>query len=80
MFQVEEKDSPRPGKYLVACADACKQGLGRVLDRAIGQIMVQRKHYGPKEATWKLEDAMQLAHPFCSNLQSIEGGANVAFC
>ena len=58
MFQAEEKDSPRPGKYLVVCVDACKHGLGRVPDRAIGQIMVQRKHCGPDEAMWKLEDAM----------------------
>ena len=68
MFQAEEKDSPRPGKDLVACANACKQGLGRVPDCAIGQIKVQRKHCSPEEATWKLEDAMRLAHPFCSNL------------
>ena len=62
---MEEKDSPRPEKKdHVVCADTCKQGLGRVLDRAIGQIKVQRKHCGPEEATWKLEDAMQLAHPF----------------
>ena len=42
--------------------------------------MVQRKHCGPEEATWKIKDAMQFTHPFCSNLQSIEGGASVAFC
>ena len=58
--------------------DACKQGLGRVPDRAIGQIKVQGKHYGPEEATWKLEDAMQLAHPFCSILQRTEGNSSVA--
>ena len=33
-------------------------------NRAIGQVKVQREHYGPEEATWDLEDAMQLAHPF----------------
>ena len=38
MFQDKEKDSPRPGKDLVACADACKQGLGRVQDHAMGHI------------------------------------------
>ena len=64
MFPPEEKDSPRLEKDHVVCADACKQGFGRVPDRAIGQIKVQRKHCGPKEATWKLEDAMRLAHPF----------------
>ena len=36
MFQVEEKDSPRLEKDHVVYADACKQGLGRVPDRAIG--------------------------------------------
>ena len=51
-------------KYPVVCANACKQGLGRVPDRAIGQIKVQRKHCGPEEAKWELEDAMRLAHPF----------------
>ena len=40
MFQAVEKDYPRPGKDSVVCADACKQGLGRVPDRAIGQIKV----------------------------------------
>ena len=40
MFQVEEKDSLRPEKDPVVCADTCKQGLGRVLDHAIGQIKV----------------------------------------
>ena len=51
MFQVEEKDSPRPEKYPVVCVDACKKGLGRFPDHAIGKIKVQRKHCGPKEAT-----------------------------
>ena len=62
----------------MVCVDACKQGLGRVLDRAIGQIKVHRKHCGPEEATWELEGALQLEHPFCSSLQSTEGGASVA--
>ena len=80
MFQTKEKDSPRPEKALVVCADACKQGLGRVPDRAIGQIKVQRKHCGPKEVTWELEDSIRLAHPFFSILQSTKGGSNLAFC
>ena len=33
-------------------------------NRAIGQVKVQWEHYGPDEATWELEDAMKLAHPF----------------
>ena len=36
-------------------------------NRAIGQVKVQWEHYGPKEATWELEDAMRLAHPFLFN-------------
>ena len=64
MFQAEEKDSLRPEKDLVVCADTCKQGLRRVPDHAIGQIKVHRKHCGPEEAMWELEDAMRLTHPF----------------
>ena len=75
MFQAEEKDSPSPKKYLVVCVDACKQGFGRVPDHAIGQIKVHRKHCGPKEATWELEDAMRLEHPalvqFCRELRAV---------
>ena len=52
----------------------------RILDRkvtmlqnwAIGQVKVQWEHYGPKEATRELEDAMQLAHPFFLILWNIE--------
>ena len=58
MFQVEEKDSPRPEKDLVVCANECKQGLGQVPNRAIGQIKVQRKHFGLDTTTWELEDSM----------------------
>ena len=36
-------------------------------NQAIGQVKVQWEHYGPKEATWELEDAMRLAHPFLFN-------------
>ena len=36
MFQAKEKDSPRLEKYLVVCADACKQGLGKVPNCAMG--------------------------------------------
>ena len=72
MFQVKEKDYPRPKKDLMLCVDPCKQGLGIVPNRAIGQIKVQRKHWGPEEATWEMEYAMRLTHPFCSSLQSIE--------
>ena len=33
-------------------------------NRAVGQVKVQWEHYGPEEATWELEDAMQLTHQF----------------
>ena len=36
-------------------------------NRAVGQIKVHWKHYSPDEATWELEDAMRLAHPFLFN-------------
>ena len=35
--------------------------------RAIGKVQVQWEHYGLEGATWALEDAMQLAHPFFFN-------------
>ena len=31
-------------------------------NQAIGKVKVQWEHYGPEEATWELEDAMQLVH------------------
>ena len=37
-------------------------------NRAIGQVKVQWEHYGLEEATWELEDAMRLAHPFLFNI------------
>ena len=33
-------------------------------NQAIGKVKVQWDNYGPEEATWELEDAMRLAHPF----------------
>ena len=77
MFQTEEKDSPGPEADPVVCDDACKQGLGRVPDCAIGQIKVQRKHCCLEEATWELKDAMRL--PLCSNQRGTDGGASIAF-
>ena len=39
-------------------------------NRVIGHVKVQWEHYGPKEATWELEDAMRLADPFL--LEAVE--------
>ena len=36
-------------------------------NRSVGQVKVQWKNYGHDEATWELEDAMRLAHPFLFN-------------
>ena len=36
-------------------------------NRAVGQVKVQWKHDGPEEATWELEDSMQLEHPILFN-------------
>ena len=49
-------------------------------NRVIGQVKVQWEHYGPKEATWELEDAMRLAHPFLFNSAEHWGDTSVAFC
>ena len=42
----------------------------KLLNRAIRQVKVQWEHYDPEEATWELEDAMRLEHPFL--LESVE--------
>ena len=47
---------------------------------AIGQVKVQWEHNGPAEATWELEDAMRMAHPFLFNLVKHRGSTSVAFC
>ena len=36
-------------------------------NQAIGQVKVQWEHCGTEDATWELEDAIQLAHPFLFN-------------
>ena len=72
MFQAEEKDSHKLEKDPVVCAYACKQGLGRVPGHTIRQINMQKKHRGPEEAMWELEDAMRWEHPFCSSFHSID--------
>ena len=48
-------------------------------NRAMGMVKVQWEHYGPEEATWELEDAMRLAHPFLFNFVEHRGGSSVAF-
>ena len=36
-------------------------------NQSIGKVKVQWEHYGLEEATWELEDAMRLEHPFLFN-------------
>ena len=38
-------------------------------NRSVGKVKVQWKHYGLDEATWDLEDAMRVAHPFLFNFE-----------
>ena len=33
-------------------------------NQSIGKVKVQWEHYSPEEATWELEDAMQLENSF----------------
>ena len=66
MFQVVEKDSPRSEREMV-WTNACNQGPRRVPYRTIGQVKMQKEHHYPDEATWELEDAMRLEHPFFFN-------------
>ena len=33
-------------------------------NREIGPVKVQWEHYSLEEATWEMEDAMQMKHPF----------------
>ena len=41
--------------------------LRSIENRAVGHVKVQWKHYGSDEATWEMEDAMRLTHPFLFN-------------
>ena len=36
-------------------------------NRAVEQVKVLSKQYGPAKATWELEDSMRLTHPFLFN-------------
>ena len=42
-------------------------------NQAVGKVKVQWEHYGPDEATWELEDSMQLEHPFLFNFVKHRG-------
>ena len=59
VIQVEPK-----GEFQIEPMRIFDKKVTMLWNQAIGQIKVQWEHYRPKEATWELEDAMRLAHPF----------------
>ena len=74
VIQVEPK-----GEFQIDPMHILDKKVTMLRNRDIGQVKVQWEHYGPEEATWELEDSMQLEHPFFSILQSTEGDTSVAF-
>ena len=59
VIQVEPK-----GEFQIELMRIFDRKVTMLRNRAIGKVKVQWEHYGPAEATWELEDAMRLAHPF----------------
>ena len=55
------------GEFQIELMHILDRKVVMLQNRAIGHVKVQWEHYGPKEATWKLEYAMQLTHPFLFN-------------
>ena len=60
--QVEPK-----GEFQIKPMHILDKKVTMLWNRAIWKVKVQWENYGPKEATWELEDAMRLAHPFLFN-------------
>ena len=55
------------GEFRIEPMHILDRKVNMLRNQAIGQVKVQWEHYGPEEATWELEDAMQLTHPFLFN-------------
>ena len=52
------------GEFQIESMHILDRKVTMLQNQAMGKVKVQWEHYGPEEATWELEDAMQLAHPF----------------
>ena len=64
VIQVEPK-----GEFRIEPMRILDRKVTMLWNQAIGQVKVQWKHYGPDEATWELEDAIRVAHPFLFNFE-----------
>ena len=62
VIQVEPK-----GEFQIEPMHILNKKVTMLWNRTIGQVKVQWENYEPEEATWELEDAMRLAHPFLFN-------------
>ena len=62
VIQVEPK-----GEFQIEPMRILDRKVTMLQNRAIGQVKVQWECYRHEEATWELEDAMKLAHPFLFN-------------
>ena len=67
VIQVEPK-----GEFQIDTMRILNRKVTMLQNQAIGQVKVQWEHYRPEEATWELEDAIGLAHPFFSILENTE--------
>ena len=55
------------GEFQIVSMCILDRKVTMLQNRSIKQVKVQWEHYAPEEATWELEDSMQLAHPFLFN-------------
>ena len=62
VIQVEPK-----GEFQIEPMHILDRKITMLQNQAIGHVKVQWEHYGLEEATWELEDAMRLEHPFFFN-------------
>ena len=56
------------GDFLIEPMCILDRKVTMLQNQAIGKVKVLWEHYSLEEATWELEDAMRLAHPFLFNL------------